>query len=92
MYMQLARANPLRLIQAVFTLAVSPDISCEDLKTKVARKVNTCVGGTVTGVLKCYYRDEDDDRLLLNSSDDVQTLFEPFMKGVRREVELEVKQ
>ena len=58
----------------------------------MARKVNTCVGGAVSSVLKCYYRDEDDDRLLLNSSDDVQTLFEPFMKGVRREVELEVKQ
>lgn len=45
----------------------------------------------VGGNLKCYYRDEDEDKLLLNSSDDVQTLFEPFVRGIKREVELEVK-
>jgi len=78
--------------QAVFTLAVPPGISCDDLKSRVARKVATCVGAPGSGVLKCYYRDDEDDRLLLNSSDDVQTLFEPFLKGSRREVELEVKQ
>jgi hypothetical protein len=65
------------------------DISCEELKSKVARKVMNCVG--VSGNLKCYYRDEDDDKLLLNSLDDVQTLFEPFVRGNSREVELEVK-
>lgn len=82
----------LSFIKAVFKLAVPVNITCEELKIKVARKVQTCVGSQSSGPLKCYYRDEDDDRLLLNSAEDLLSLFEPFVRGAAREVELEVKQ
>jgi hypothetical protein len=41
--------------------------------------------------VKCYYRDEEKEKLRLDDDDDLYTLFEPVMRGDTREVELEVK-
>ncbi len=49
-------------------------------------------GGAQSGApVKCYYLDEDKERLRLDGDDDLMTLFEPVLRGDAREVELEVR-
>lgn len=50
-----------------------------------------CAGSSATSLVKCYYRDEEKEKLRLDDDDDLYALFEPVMRGESREVELEVK-
>lgn len=75
----------------MFKLAVPADIDCDDLKSRVSRKVQMCAGGVTGSQVKCYYRDEEKEKLRLDDDDDLSTLFEPVIRGITREVELEVK-
>jgi hypothetical protein len=75
----------------VFKLAVPSGIDCDDLKNRVSRKVQMCAGGTIGSQVKCYYRDEEKEKLRLDDDDDLYTLFEPVLRGATREVDLEVK-
>ncbi|KAJ9095625.1 hypothetical protein QFC21_005496 [Naganishia friedmannii] len=77
--------------KGVFKLAVPADIDCDDLKSRVSRKVQMCAGGVTGSQVKCYYRDEEREKLRLDDDDDLNTLFEPVIRGITREVELEVK-
>lgn len=79
------------LFQGVFKLAVPSGIDCDDLKNRVSRKVQMCAGGTIGSQVKCYYRDEEKEKLRLDDDDDLYTLFEPVLRGATREVDLEVK-
>lgn len=75
----------------MFKLAVPAGIDCDDLKSRVSRKVQMCAGSSATSLVKCYYRDEEKEKLRLDDDDDLYALFEPVMRGESREVELEVK-
>ncbi|KAJ9115263.1 hypothetical protein QFC20_001130 [Naganishia adeliensis] len=77
--------------RGVFKLAVPAGIDCDDLKSRVSRKVQMCAGGSAGSQVKCYYRDEEKEKLRLDDDDDLYALFEPVMRGESREVELEVK-
>lgn len=72
-------------------MAVPAGIDCDDLKSRVSRKVQMCAGGSAGSQVKCYYRDEEKEKLRLDDDDDLYALFEPVMRGESREVELEVK-
>ncbi len=78
--------------QDIFKLAVSSDIDCVSLKDKVIRKVRLCGGRREERPIKCYYRDEEKERLRLDADEDLITLFDPVISGLAREVELEVNE
>jgi hypothetical protein len=73
-------------------LLVPSDINCSSLKAKVIRKVSLCGGRREERPIKCYYRDEEQERLRLDADEDLITLFDPVVSGLAREVELEVNE
>lgn len=50
-----------------------------------------CRGVQPGSQIKCYYTDEEDERLRLTGDDDLPYLLEPVLTGQAREVEIEVK-
>jgi cell division control protein 24 len=71
---------------------VPHDIDCSSLKDRVIRKVRLCGGRREERPIKCYYRDEEQERLRLDADEDLLTLFDPVSSGLAREVELEVNE
>lgn len=63
-------------MQDLFVIGVSPNIGYATLAEKVQKKVRLCGGRKDDIPIRLYYKDEDDDRILVACDDDVQLAFE----------------
>lgn len=79
------------MLQDIFKLSVSPSIPYKDLLLRVGKKVQMCGGINPGAQIKCYYTDEDGERLRLTGDDDLPYLLEPVLTGLMKEVEIKVK-